>query len=279
MKIKALIENKSCDPKLKPEHGLSIYIDTGTTRLVIDTGESGDFLENAEKMGVEIETVDSIIATHSHADHTGGLIRLLEKNRKAKLYMSRYADQKLFYKIAFLKRSIETPEKVFTTYKERINFVDNFLELDKDVFLVSGFANKYPIPATNKKLYALSNNSYIRDTFNHELAVVLKNSGKLVIITGCSHNGVDNMIEEVQKYFPGYPIQTVIGGFHLMSFVLPKYLGEKKKNIINLGERLLDYNIEKTYTCHCTGDRGFNILKDVMGTQLQYLKTGDEIEL
>lgn len=280
MKIKALIENKSSDNKYKAEHGLSIYIDTGVIKILVDTGESGAFIENAIEMGVEITDIDVVIASHSHRDHTGGLIGFFKKNKKAKLYISKNANQQLFFRVAlFIKENVSTPQEVFTKYGERICLVDGFSEIDENIAIISMFKRKYPIPKTNKRLLAMKNKAYVRDDFDHELAVVINNNGKLVIITGCSHSGVDNMIEEVMKHFPGYPIQTVIGGFHLMSFILPQYLGEKKKKIIQLGERLLNYNIEKTYTCHCTGDRGFNILKEVMGDKIGYFKTGDELEL
>jgi len=280
MKLKALIENKSSDSKYKAEHGLSIYIDTGLTKILVDTGESGAFIDNAKEMGVKIEAVDLVIASHSHNDHTGGLLKFFQRNNRAKLYISNNANQQLFFRFALcFKEDVSTPQEVFTNFAERITFVDDFIKIDENISIVSGFERKYPLLKTNNRLLALKNKAYLKDNFDHEVAVVINNKGKLVIITGCSHSGVDNMIEEVMKYFPGYPIQTVIGGFHLMSFVLPKYLGEKKKNIVQLGERLLQYNIEKTYTCHCTGDRGFDILKGVMGDKIDYFKTGDELEL
>ncbi len=280
MKIKALIENKSNNSKYKAEHGLSIYIDTGSAKILVDTGDSGAFIDNAKEMGVKIEDVDLVIASHSHHDHTGGLLKFLERNQRAKLYISKNANQKVFFRAALcFKGDVSTPQEVFTNFAQRITFVDNYMKIDENVSIISGFEQKYLLPKTNDRLLALKNKVYVKDNFNHEVAIVIINNGKLIIISGCSHNGVDNMIEEVMKHFPGYPIQIVIGGFHLMSFVLPKYLGEKKKNIVELGERLLKYNIEKTYTCHCTGDRGFKILKGVMGDKIGYFKTGDELEL
>jgi len=280
MEIKALIENKSSASKYKTEHGLSIYIDTGLTKILVDTGESGAFIDNAKEMGITIEDIDIVIASHSHRDHTGGLLKFFEKNSRARLYISKNANQQLFFRLALcFKEDVSTPQEVFNKFNERISFVDSFMEIAENIFIVPRFERKYPLPKTNDRLLALKDNVFVKDNFDHEVAVVINNNGKLVIITGCSHSGVDNMIEEVINHFPGYPIQTVIGGFHLMSFVLPKYLGEKKKDIVQLGERLLHYNIEKTYTCHCTGDRGFDILKGVMGDKIGYFKTGNELEL
>ena len=280
MELKVLIENKSCNEIFKTEHGLSIYIDTGLAKLLIDAGESGDFIYNAEKMGVDIKDIDILVASHSHLDHTGGIPKFFDINDKAKLFISKNANQKLFFRAAlFIKEDVSSPREIFSTYKNRISFVDDFLKIDDNIYIVSGFKRKYPMPGTNRRLLALNGKKYEKDYFNHESAVVIDNNGKLVVITGCSHSGVDNMIEKVLEHFPGYPIQTVIGGFHLMSFILPKYMGEKKKNITELGERLISYSIEKTYTCHCTGDRAFGILRGVMDDKIGILRTGDQLEL
>lgn len=280
MEISMLIENKSNDDGLKAEHGLSIYIDTGLKKLLIDTGESGDFIHNARKMGIRLEETDILVASHSHNDHTGGIPEFLKLNDRAKLYISKNANQQLFFRVAlFIKENVSSPKEIFEKYSERTVFVDDFLKIDDNIFIISGFEKKYSIPETNSRLLAIDGKRYMKDCFNHELAVAINNNGKLVVITGCSHSGADNMLERVMKYFPGYPIQAVIGGFHLMSFILPGFLGEKKKKIIELGERLTGYDIEKTYTCHCTGDRAFGILKEVMGEKIAYIKTGDRLEL
>jgi 7,8-dihydropterin-6-yl-methyl-4-(beta-D-ribofuranosyl)aminobenzene 5'-phosphate synthase len=278
MNLCMLIENNTLSQSLKKEHGLSLYIETMNRKILFDTGASGDFIDNAARLGINIEDIDSVIISHAHKDHSGGLIRFLEVNSKAKVYMSRKNVHEYYAKLFVFKKNISMPKEVFKTYKNRIHFVDEFTDLGKDAFIISKFARKYPLLKSNKHLLVKVNQKLISDNFEHELVLVINNGGKLIIFSGCSHNGIENMIETVFEYFPNAPVQAVIGGLHLMDF--PRnVLQESHKDITAMGNRLMDYNIEKIYTCHCTGQRAFNILKQLMGHKIENFKTGMKIKL
>lgn len=272
-----LIENEARDAGLKKEHGLSIYIDTGEEKILFDAGASGDFADNAGKLGVDLKDVDMVVVSHAHHDHTGGLLRFLELNGNAQIYINTYAMQSFFYKFLFKKENISAPRELFEKYQERICLLDGDTEINKRITLVSGFKRVYPLVKSSRSLLVERNGKYQEDEFDHEQAMVIDNSGKLVIITGCSHNGVDNMLETIIERFPGMPVQTVIGGFHLMGFPFDNLMGESGKNICELSDRLLSYGIEKTLTCHCTGKRAYNILKGRMGEKIEYFDTGKNI--
>ena len=84
MRIITLIENVINSGNLQAEHGLSLYIETDKQKILFDTGQSDMFIQNAHKLGVNIEDIDSLVLSHGHYDHTGGLYTFLEKNSKAK---------------------------------------------------------------------------------------------------------------------------------------------------------------------------------------------------
>jgi len=86
MKIITLIENHVNSPGLVAEHGLSLYIDTGNKKILFDTGQSGLFIQNAQKLGIDIREIDLLVISHGHYDHTGGLYQFLEVNKKATVY-------------------------------------------------------------------------------------------------------------------------------------------------------------------------------------------------
>ena len=279
MKLKMLIENKSNNQDLHKEHGIALYIETQEKKLLFDTGESGAFMDNAVKMGVDVNSINDIILSHAHSDHCGGLPRLLKVNNTAPVYISDKARREYYYKTLFIKENISVPNEVFRNYSDRICYVNDFKQIGDNAFLISKFSHKYPLVKSSKNLLVKTDEGFERDSFDHELALVIDNGGKFVIITGCSHNGALNMLDTIISYFPNMQIQALIGGFHLMGFPLSRLMGEKKKNMVSLGEKLLDYRIEKTYTCHCTGDRGFEILKETMGDKIDYFYTGMELEL
>jgi len=91
MKITALVENTSCDPDLGAEHGLSLYIETRRQKILFDMGQTDLFVSNAERLGINLSEVDLAVLSHGHYDHGGGLRRFLEINKRATVYLSRYA--------------------------------------------------------------------------------------------------------------------------------------------------------------------------------------------
>jgi len=109
------------------------------------------------------------------------------------------------------------------------------------------------------------------DTFEHEIVTVVEDEEGIVVLTGCAHNGVLNMIAVAQDAFPEKPIKAVIGGFHLSH--------EEDETVREIGEKLLEMELPRIVTGHCTGDAATDILHDVLGERLQRLYTGLVMEL
>lgn len=79
VKITTLIENNSDNPSLHSEHGLSFYIQVDNTNIIFDTGQSGKFIENADKLNIDLKQTDYVILSHGHYDHSGGFISLIKE--------------------------------------------------------------------------------------------------------------------------------------------------------------------------------------------------------
>ena len=88
MKITTLMENTASAECYTAEHGLSIFIETKNHVILFDSGASGAFADNAEKLGVDLGKVEMAVLSHGHYDHGGGLLRFMEKNKTAPIYMS-----------------------------------------------------------------------------------------------------------------------------------------------------------------------------------------------
>ncbi|MBF0573213.1 MAG: MBL fold metallo-hydrolase [Desulfamplus sp.] len=281
--IKVLIENRKPDNRnnLETEHGLALHIEHKNQRILFDTGASEAFGRNAQKLGIDIDQVDMAIISHHHYDHGGGLPFFLENNVKSKVYLGKQPSGDVLFKAwaGLLKKHIGLNKQVFAKYPDRFLFLNDMAEIAPDIFIITNICNKYKRPKGNNKLLIQKNGVLRPDKFEHEIIVVLKDKEELVVLTGCSHNGILNMIETVTHNFPNIPIKAVVGGFHLAGIPIEHLMPESRQEIEEIGYQLLKYPIKKVYTGHCTGLKSYKILKRVMGNKLEYITTGAFIDI
>ena len=95
--LKVLIENTALSENFRKEHGLSLYLETDTHKILFDTGKSDQFLANAQALGIDLSEADTAVISHGHYDHTGGLNTFLNLNKKAPVYINRQAFLPHFY--------------------------------------------------------------------------------------------------------------------------------------------------------------------------------------
>jgi 7,8-dihydropterin-6-yl-methyl-4-(beta-D-ribofuranosyl)aminobenzene 5'-phosphate synthase len=282
MEITALIENtRSEDRKdLKAEHGLSLHIKHEGKQILFDTGATEAFSDNAEKLGVHINQVDITVISHHHFDHGGGLLHLLESNQKTKIHLRQCEEKEYYFKaLGFINKFVGLDWRLLNKYADRINFVNELTEISPSVFILTEIKKPYPQPNGNRYLFAKEGNTYELDSFEHELIMVIREKDGLVAFTGCSHNGILNMIDSVAKQFPNVRIKAVLGGFHLIGLPILNTMSGRKREVEDIGKEILKYPIEKLYTGHCTGMKAYRILKGVLGDKLEHFPTGGRIEV
>lgn len=280
MKIVTLIENENSSDHsdLSKEAGLSLYLETDNKKILFDTGSSGAFADNAEKLGVDLSEVDMVVISHAHFDHTGGLKRFFQINKIAKVYVSAKVIGDYYYKILFLKKYIGTDKKMLKAYADRFVFVDGDMEVNDNITLVTNILTPHKLPSDSKQILKKENNKLMPDDFGHEQMLLITEDEKLYCFTGCSHHGIVNMVESAIPMAKGKQIY-VIGGFHMYN-PITKGLSEKKEDVIHVAE-LLNNNksILSIATGHCTGKGAFTILKSVLGNKLVNLNTGSSITM
>lgn len=261
MKWTILSDNRTNDNQLETEHGLSILLETEKHRILLDTGASDIFIRNAEKMSIDLSTVDYVFLSHGHCDHAGGLRHFWDINDKAKVIVSPHALSEKFYSKRKYLHSITTqwPKGL----NERLLMVDQTCEIDDGLHIIAHIPLIYPVPQGNRHLFVEDGNDYIPDDFRHELALYTEG----LLFTGCAHSGLENILAACP-----WPVNAVVGGFHLLDD------HETDDELTNLGLRLRK-NCPKTkfYTSHCTGNNVYSIIKDVMGDQLQPFSCGTKI--
>nr|WP_321293780.1 MBL fold metallo-hydrolase [uncultured Trichococcus sp.] len=273
MIIKTLVENTAHDAQFETEHGLSLYIETSRHKLLFDVGASDLFAKNAVKMGIDLAAVDTVIISHGHADHGGGLRTFLDLNDKAKIYVNQnafdehYSDRPTGIADIGLERQL-LPD-------ERFVFAGDHLQLDEELQLFAGVEVKRYYPSGNETLLMKKGPDLTQDDFSHEQNLIITEAGKTVLIAGCAHRGIVNIVEQFHGLKGSYP-NVVIGGFHLYN--RSKKQQEDPETIKEIAEWLLKTQAEY-YTCHCTGLGPYGIMKDRMKDKLGYLATGSQLRL
>ena len=132
-----------------------------------------------------------------------------------------------------------------------------------------------PKPILNSALLVEKEGDLVSDTFEHEQYLVIDSGDKVVLMTGCAHNGIINVIEHFKKLRGRVP-DYIIGGFHLSN--KSQTNTESESMVEKIGTYLVSTG-GKFYTCHCTGQEPFDQLKAMMGDQIEYITVGTTIEI
>jgi len=281
MTITTLIENSREDDSsgLGIEHGVSLYLQAGGKNILFDTGQSDKFLKNAKSLGLSVADVETLIISHGHFDHGGGLKYFFNENSSAKVYLKKGAFGKIYAKHGIFKRYIGLDEALLDSYGDRFVHVTEKIEPLKNVFILPDIPDSHPRPAGNRVLFEKKGGRLVPDGFDHELVVVIKEKDGIVVITGCSHRGILNMLEAAEREFPNEPIKAVLGGFHLMN-PAQGVMAETEKTVRSIGKTLLQKkHVGMVYSGHCTGETPYDLLKEELGDKLDSFRTGKVITL
>lgn len=274
MIVKVLSENTSVSEKLGSEHGLSLYIETENHRLLFDTGASELFAENAEKLGIDLAKVDLVVISHGHYDHGGGLQTFLNINSKAKIYLNQKAFEKHYsIRPGGIKADIGLDEALLPN--KRFVFCADYFVIDGELELFSGVQSARLAPSGNAGLLMKIGDTYVQDDFAHEQNLIIRKSGKTMLVAGCAHSGIINIVEHFISE-NGCPPDYVIGGFHLYNH--RTNLSETSEAVDEIAKLLFETHAHY-YTCHCTGVEPYNRLKTVMGENIDYISTGSQITI
>lgn len=269
MKATVLVDNIS-KGNIAGEWGLSIYIEYKKNNILLDTGSSGLFLKNAEKLGINIQETDYAILSHAHYDHANGMKDFLEKNNKAKFYLRYGCRENCYIKKWFIHKYIGIPKNILAEYKDRIVYTKGDYTLFPGVTLLPHKTEGLSVIGKKNFMYIRNERGWEPDDFTHEQSLVLDTPSGLVIFNSCSHAGADNIIKEVAASFPNKKIRALVGGFHIYN--------KSKSEVRELARRIKMTGVEVIYTGHCTGKRSFTTLKNELGDIVNQLYAGLVIE-
>ncbi len=252
MKLICLCENTTHNPALQAEHGLSVYIETGNKKILLDFGQTDVLLSNAQALGVDLSLVDMAVLSHGHYDHGGGLNAFLSVNSTAKVYLHENAFGDFY----------DSLEK-YIGLDPALKGHPQLCPVVGDTLLGEGIALRMPkpslvVPLRHGGLTQKVGETVVPDQFSHELYLEIQEGEKRVLFSGCAHKGIENIMA-------WFSPDVFVGGMHLFHFPLDSHLE-------TLGQTLNQYDSEYI-TCHCTGQEQFDYLKE-KGCHLLYLSCG-----
>lgn len=253
MKITVLVDNNTyIDHYFFGEPGLSYFIEDEGVNILFDAGYSDAFIKNANKMNIDLNNINSVVISHGHMDHTWGLFYLIKLYTEAALETIDFNKPNIIaHPLSFIDRSLPNCIEIGSIITEdKLNKHFNMMLSKEPIWITeklvflgeiernNDFENKMPIGQTRE------NGNFEPDYIMDDSALVYKSKKGLVIITGCSHSGICNIIEYAKKVCKCHRIADIIGGFHLLNppeDVLKETIKHIKLN-----------NIEKIHPCHCT---------------------------
>lgn len=272
MKITTLIENEAGHNKeLKNEFGLSLFIEDEDISLIFDTGKSGDFIFNAQKLQIPLNNTKHVVLSHSHFDHTGGIRKLVDTfNNKFTLHIIKtFFEEK--HRITgviheFLGNNFN--EKYILDKGININYIDtDEFKLSKNITLFTNFKSLNNFETPTRYYFRKIYDDYILDSMEDELVLGIDTSKGLLIVCGCSHIGIANIVENI-KCRTQKKIYGIIGGLHLS-----KASDERIEKVLKYFD---ECNIEFFGVSHCTGEKVTKILRESKKNFI-YNNTGNTI--
>lgn len=238
----------------------------------MDTGASDAFLRNARQLGIDLSRVDMMVLSHGHYDHAGGILDFVNVNHRAAIYMRPTAAKAYYSLKASGAKYIGMDERIFKL--PQIKYTNEYEVLDEQVTLFSGVSGRRLWPKGNESLKILVDEELQQDIFDHEQSLVIRENGKSILICGCAHNGIVNILDRYQEIYEAHP-DMVITGFHMKK---NGALDEAEKEVVKSTAKMLcEMKGTVFYSGHCTGEEAFYVMKDIMGDQLTALHSGERI--
>ncbi len=207
------------DPRLRTDFGFAALVEYGTHTLLFDTGSSGGvLLDNLRQLNVDLRSIEAVILSHEHSDHTGGLQALLDTGARPTVY---------------------APSAFSKPFKQQVSNQTQLVEVTDAVEIIPGIHTTRPIGSSPT-----------------EQALVVETRDGAVVITGCAHPGVAEMVRQAQAVVGG-KVAYLVGGFHLSNI--------ERAALTSIVSGVHQLGVEKVLPSHCTGYNAIALFRTEYG--------------
>ncbi len=229
------------------EHGLSFYIESDGMKVLYDTGQSGDvLLHNALLAGVNLSSLDYIVLSHGHYDHSGGLLKVLKMNEGVPLVVHPAAFQKKYARRDSGLKDISLPFGLDELTEHcQLQIGSGSVDLGGGISTTGEIPRITPYEMPQPDLMVEKDGWLIADSVKDDQSLVINVDGKLVLLCGCCHSGIVNTIECVKSNTGRYPA-VIAGGLHMEK--------ADEFRLSSTAEALQVAGVKNVLTGHCSGD-------------------------
>lgn len=272
LRITTLSENTAGFPGVLAEWGLSVLIQTDDFKILLDTSTSISVPYNAPIFGLDLSTIDKIVLSHGHFDHTGGLKGVLKQIGKQveviahpDIWARKYARGEGFERyigVPFSREELEALGASFTLSREPVWITDDIVTTG-EIAMIDEFEQLDP------NMYVKEDDNWRSDELWDDRALIIKTNEGLVVILGCAHRGAINTLRHAQQITGVALIHTVIGGTHLT--------GATEERVVHTAAALQELGVQRVGVSHCTGLPSAVLLAQQLGEAFFFNNTGTSI--
>lgn len=246
-RLTVLTENTAQGHGLLAEHGLSFWIDLGSFRVLFDAGQTDIVHHNARRLGIDLASVDAIVLSHGHYDHTGGLPGILDNTGPKQVFAHPEALADKYARNANgTSRAIGIPAESQSAlaHGTEIHHTASPTEVGEGLWVTGPIPRHTDFEHTGGSFFKDAACTQPDDLVDDQAAFIDIRDGLLVIL-GCAHSGIINTLRYVKELLPERPIHTVIGGTHLVT--------ADEARMGRTVESLREFDIQRLVPLHCTG--------------------------
>jgi 7,8-dihydropterin-6-yl-methyl-4-(beta-D-ribofuranosyl)aminobenzene 5'-phosphate synthase len=274
VRLSTLAENSASWLGLLAEWGLSILVEMDDITILVDTGLSMVAAHNARIMGVNIKSIDKILFSHGHQDHTGGLVDLLKLDDMSerpveviahpdvwapKFWKSGNGSHYRYVGIPFARKLAESLGTSFHLTPEPV-WINDRIVTSGEIPMLTDYEE------IDANAYVESDDGFVADPLKDDQSLFVKSDKGLIIVSGCAHRGIVNTIHRAQDLTGCNDVYAIVGGIHLF--------GASERRVRLTLEEFKRLDVQRIGVSHCTGPRASAFLAQELGDRFFFNQAG-----